>query len=57
MWYLKTSSHSYNESPGHDPERDRKTLTRYLIVPAYMKYKRIHFAELFISLGEYYQCK
>ena len=34
------------------------TFTRYMAIPAYMKLKRkkMHFAELLISWGEYYQC-
>ena len=27
-----------------------------MIVPAYMKYKKLHFVELLISLGESTQC-
>ena len=30
-------------------------LTRYQTVPANIKYKKLHFMELLISLGEYYQ--
>ena len=31
------------------------TLTKYLAIPAYFKYKRLHFAELLIFFGEFYQ--
>ena len=34
----------------------KNTLTKHLICPAYMKYKKLHFVELLISLGEYFQC-
>ena len=32
------------------------TVTKNMRFPNYMEYKKVHFAELLISLGEYNQC-
>ena len=32
------------------------TLTKYLVILSYLKYKKQHFVELTISLRKYYQC-
>ena len=57
IWHLKTTTMPVIVGAlGMIKKGQINTLIRYLTVPAYMKYKKLHFAELLISLGDYYQC-
>ena len=45
---------SEKTKPNND-NYNKDTSTRYLVILATMKYKKLRFAELLISLGEIYQ--
>ena len=54
MWHLKTNTILIKGGGALDMIK-KETLARYPAVPVNMKYKKLHFSELLISVGEYYQ--
>ena len=54
-WHLKTTNRPIKVGDlGIDKKKTDNTFARYLAVLAYMKYKKLHFAELLIPLGVYH---
>ena len=54
MWHLKTTTLPI--IVGAIQKRTDKHINKKLGSPVLMKYKKLHFVELLISLGKYYQC-
>ena len=58
MWHLKTATVPVKMRVLGMIKKKRQinTLTKYLGIQAYRKFKKLHFIERLISLGEDYHC-